>query len=236
MWYKSVRSQRVKFDASTGIVEAIVSVTGNKDLQGDVIMPGAFSKALLTNKAPKIVFQHDWDFPLGKTISAVELMPGDKRLPDSLFKAGCGGLLVVGQFTMADPKAAAIFAHLKAGSLDEFSIGFDVPDDGRQYDNKTDTNYLKSIYPLYEWSPVLYGANPATVPVAVKAFVPYIPDPADDEDEEYAQEPLGSLLRDRKPKKKRSKPSKTEKRTRDVEAHPLAFWEPNRGTFKGPAR
>lgn len=170
MQYKSARPEVLQLDADSGIVEAIVSVTGNKDYQNDTIMPGAYAKALADVKQSKIVFQHDWDFPLGKTISAVELMPGDKRLPEPLLKAGFGGLLVKGQFTMEDPRAAAIFAHLKAGSLDEFSIGFDVEDES--YDEKSGTRYLKSIYPLYEWSPVLYGANPATMPLAVKSAAP----------------------------------------------------------------
>lgn len=164
----------VNYDS--GQIEAIVSVTGNLDLQKDVIMPGAYRKALESGRLPKVVKQHDWKTWLGKTTDAEELRPGSPHLPAKLLSAGFGGVYVKGEFTMEDPVAAAVHAHLKRGVIDEFSVGFDVDQDGEgksaeEVDDQG-VRHIKSIFPWYEWSPVLMGANPATLPLAVKQAVP----------------------------------------------------------------
>lgn len=162
----------LKANFDNGIVEAIVSVTGNVDYQKDVIVPGAFNETLKSGRLPKVVKAHDWDTWLGKTVDAAEFMPGDAKLPAGIRDKGYGGLYVKGEFTMEDPIAAGVYAHLKRGVIDEFSIGFDIASDEKGLKAEEfidDIRYIKTAFPLYEWSPVLMGANPATLPLAVKS-------------------------------------------------------------------
>ncbi len=63
-----------------GEVSAICAVIAVPDQVGDIIVPGAFRRAL-TKTRPKIVYDHDWRRPMGRVREAVELMPGDSRLP-----------------------------------------------------------------------------------------------------------------------------------------------------------
>lgn len=67
-------------DEATGIVEALVAVTGIVDKVSDVIEIGALTKSL-RRQTPQMCLGHDWSRVIGRTISAVELLPGDPRLP-----------------------------------------------------------------------------------------------------------------------------------------------------------
>jgi len=144
-----------------GIVEAIVSVFGNVDSYGEVVMPGAFTKSL-ERKYPKAVLSHDWNNPVATTLEAEELMPGDARLPDAI--KAYGGLRVVGQFHKDIDDSWQTYLKIKAGLFDEFSIGYNVERDGW----KDGVRQLHEIA-LHEWSPVLVGANPATSLLQVKS-------------------------------------------------------------------
>jgi HK97 family phage prohead protease len=130
------------------IIEAYVSIFDNVDLVGDKIIKGAFEESL-RNKLPKGVWAHNWDEPIAKTLSAVE----DEK-----------GLLIRGQFIEGVQKSDEAYKLIKAGVIDEFSIGFRVLDDEWEEDG---TRIIKKAK-LYEWSPVLAGANPDTELVSVK--------------------------------------------------------------------
>ena len=182
MRYKSFRPEILKADDALGIVEAIVSVTGNKDLQDDVIDPGAWGPAIeharSTGRMPKITMDHRWSASnaIGKTLEMKELMPSDPLLPDNLKSAGYGGLWVKGQFNLDKQAAREAFSDLKFdpdGS--EFSVGFDVATDekGQKCEGPEDgANHIKAIKPLYEWSKVFMGANELTAPLSAKSTVP----------------------------------------------------------------
>lgn len=99
-------------DRKAGVVQAIVSVSGNLDSDGDVVCPGASDYGLKTLAAeglrPKGVWSHDWDTPIAKALKAEEVMPGNKSLPGKLMKGGLGGLRIEMQFNL---EAAAIKAN-----------------------------------------------------------------------------------------------------------------------------
>lgn len=145
-----------------GIVEAIVSVFGNADRQREVVKAGCFTKSLAAKK-PKGVWAHDWTKPIAKTLEARELMPGDAMLPAGLKMNG--GLYIKGQFNLNTQRGREAYEDLKFGTMDEFSIGFRVLADS--FDAKTGTRILEQCE-LYEWSPVLVGANPATTMLSLK--------------------------------------------------------------------
>lgn len=147
--FKTLKVNIKASDEGEGIVEARVSVFGNVDSYGEIVDKGAFLESL-ANKFPKGVWMHDWAKPIAKTLEAYE----DDE-----------GLYIKGKLIMEVQQAKEAYALMKEGVIDEFSIGYSVLAD------ELDTagyRHLKKIA-LYEWSPVLVGANPATELLGVKS-------------------------------------------------------------------
>lgn len=165
--HKSLGVQGCKvLSAEEGIVEAFVSGIGNKDSVGDIILPGAFEKFLRTRK-PKGVWSHDWEKPISKTLDIYEVPSGDSRLPLKMQLAGIGGLYVKTQFNLNTQLGKDAYETVKFfGDEAEWSIGYQVHD--QEYDKKTKAMLLKEIE-LFEYSPVLFGANELTSTVSIKA-------------------------------------------------------------------
>ena len=138
-----------KGDKDLGIIEAYVSIFNNIDLDGDIIKQGAF-KDSLKSKLPKGVWMHDWNLPIAKTLKAEE----DER-----------GLHIQAEFNLETQRGKEAYSDIKFGIIDEFSIGFKVLD--FEWD-ENDNRIIKKVK-LYEWSPVLAGANPDTQLLDVKA-------------------------------------------------------------------
>lgn len=143
-----VRVELKEDNGADGVIEAYVSVFGNTDSYGDVIVKGAFEDSL-KKKLPKGVWAHDWQQPIATTLEA---------------KEDAHGLYIKGQLVLGVQRADEARLLLKAGAIDEFSIGFTVED----YEEKDGVRYIKKIK-LYEWSPVLWGANDATELISVKS-------------------------------------------------------------------
>ena len=162
--HKSFPALSVKvLDKEQGILEAIVSVFTVLDCYDERIHPGFFAKSILA-KYPKGVWMHDWTIPVAKTLEAVELLPGDARLPDELKELG--GLYIKGQFNLDTQRGREAFSDIAFGIIDEFSIGFYPTNE--KYDPKTGITELYEGT-LIEWSPVLLGANPATTVISTKS-------------------------------------------------------------------
>lgn len=66
---------------TTGVIEALVAVTGVLDEVGDVLVPGAFARTL-RQRTPRPCLLHAWERKIGDTLSIRELLPGDPRLPE----------------------------------------------------------------------------------------------------------------------------------------------------------
>jgi len=136
-----------------GTFEAHVSVFGNVDSYGEVVDKGAFTEWLTqyAGRYPKGVWSHNWDEPIIKTLECRE---------DEI------GLYVKGQFVLEVQRAREIYALMKAGVITDFSFGFAVMEDS--YDEATGLRHLKKIA-IYEYSPVLVGANREATLIGVKA-------------------------------------------------------------------
>lgn len=143
-------------DEAKGIVEAVVSVFGNKDSDGDVLVKGAFAGSIQKSKAtgdyPPGVWMHDWTQPVCKTLDMWEAEDG---------------LHVKGQFFADDPDSWKAFTKIKNGLIKQYSFGFKTLKD----EQKSDARHILDV-DMYEWSPVLYGANSSTYTAAVKGEVP----------------------------------------------------------------
>lgn len=174
---KEVPFYLIKANDELGQVEAIVSVFGVLDLYNDVIHPGAYIKTI-TERTGKIrvLDNHRIDSVLaavGKPLQMRELRR--EELPPELlekFPSATGGLWTLTQFDMDTPEGEGAFKRLKSGTINEWSIGFDVLDWDKEkvvVDGKPIlVRNLRTIR-LWEYSVVLWGANQATETVLVKA-------------------------------------------------------------------
>ncbi len=155
-------------DEAEGIVEAYVSGIGNKDSVNDIIESGAFDASLKVRK-PKGVWSHNWDQPVSKTLEIYEVKAGSAELPMKMKSAGIGGLFVKTQFNLDTQAGRDAFSWVKFyGDESEWSIGYQVSES--EFDPKAKAMRLKAI-DLFEYSPVLFGANPLTSTVGVKTII-----------------------------------------------------------------
>lgn len=160
-----------------GQFEAIVSVFGNVDSYGDVVMPGAFKDTLAEwessgNPIP-VYYSHrmdDPDFNIGHVVEAAELLPGDPRLPDDL--KDLGGLWVKAQLDIDAPvpgsKAPQVHRLLKGRRITQFSFAYDVDEGGWAKRDDQEFYELRKLR-LYEVGPTPIGANQETELLAVKS-------------------------------------------------------------------
>ena len=160
-------------DDATGVVEAIVSVTGVRDHDDDIIEPGAYAKTLKA-RTPKGIFHHDWHRWASKTLVIEEWMPGDSRLPaqtkdGQAWPQGAGALYVKTQYNLATKEGSDAYQNVKFfGPECEWSVGYRVPA-GKSTRGKDGVRRIKEI-DLFEYSPVLFGANSMSSTLAVKTL------------------------------------------------------------------
>lgn len=168
MYRKSFAAEFKTLDEAEGVVEAIVNTTGIVDRQKDVVEPGAFRKAT-GGKLPKVVNSHQGSEFLGKVLSMREIMPGDANLPMALAQKGLGAFAVKMQFNLETQAGREMFSNVKGGYVDEWSFMFTILD--AQYDAKG-IRHIKLIDEIFEVSPVLVGANQATLTLSAKSYSP----------------------------------------------------------------
>jgi len=171
----------LKADEDSGVVDAYVSIMGiiDDDSPPDMIMQGAFAKTIQergpigANKI-RVLWQHSWRDVIGLPLALEEhdrsQLPAEvlKRYPEAT-----GGLFTRTQFVLDVQQAREAFALYKAGAMSEWSIGFDTINyEWDQDDNEQEFRRLRELR-LWEYSPVTWGANPATVTTDVKEGKPY---------------------------------------------------------------
>lgn len=151
--------------ADAGTFTALVSVFGNEDSYGDVVLPGAFTDTLAEWKASgnpiPVIWSHDWADPdshLGWVTDARETEKGleiDAQIDPA---------------DLADPRSRAskVYRLLKGGRVTQFSFAYDVIDGGFGTADGRDVYELRTLK-LYEVGPTLIGANQETELLAVKA-------------------------------------------------------------------
>ena len=142
--------------SGTGLIEGLASTYGGEpDRQGDIVLPGAFRATLAAHKAagtaPAMLWAHQMERPVGRWL-AIDDDPA--------------GLRVKGQFNLKTEAGREAFEHAKAGDVGAFSIGFIVPEGGREYAGNG-CWHLKRI-DLAEISLVAAGANPRARVTSVK--------------------------------------------------------------------
>lgn len=145
-----------------GEFEAIVSVFGNVDSYGDVVMEGAFVDDLAAWSAKgdpiPVVWAHDWADPFSHLGTVVAAEEREK------------GLWVHGRVEDLDTnaKAAQVYRLLKGRRVTQFSFAYDVLEGGWGKREDREVYELRKMH-IHEVGPCLLGANQETELLAVKA-------------------------------------------------------------------
>lgn len=143
---------QVKALGDAGRFEGYASVFGNVDQGQDVVERGAFKEVVKTRDGKVVVlYMHSMRDPIGKA----NVVEDDK------------GLHVDGQLVLGDAIARKAYEHMKAGTIDGMSIGFDILPNGAEVTN-AGIRKLRALK-LWEVSVVTFGMNPLARVDAVKA-------------------------------------------------------------------
>jgi HK97 family phage prohead protease len=183
-----VATKVIKETEDAGIVEHFFAVMGNIDHDRDRIMPGAFSKTLEGGVGRiRVLDSHNFSSAtdaLGSSLKIEEV--GRERLPDTIkseFPDAVGAMRAETRFNLKTQKGHDTFHLLKAGDLDEWSFGYaNVRTDFETVQAVNDRRgwtlsdageeiriqNLRELE-LFEYSPVIWGANSATSTVGAKS-------------------------------------------------------------------
>jgi uncharacterized protein len=140
------------------MVTVYASAFGNKDSDGDIVMPGAFLKTLRENgpESSKPRIKHLWQHSSWEVIGKPSKMEEDQK-----------GLLATSEIakTARGNDALALYDL----NLLEHSIGYRVVKSYR--DESTETTQLTELQ-LWEYSSVTWGANENTPLIGMKSLTP----------------------------------------------------------------
>lgn len=144
---------QIKSVSDQGVVTGYASIFDNVDLGGDKILgPAPFEEIVRTSDGKVLhLYAHDsygYTPSAGLPIGKADVEQNDK------------GLYFESQLLMADPFVKErIYPHMKAGTLDGMSIGYDVLPFGADYDDESRVRLLKRLK-LWEISACVWGMNP----------------------------------------------------------------------------
>jgi len=193
---KAGRAWLLNADAAQGVVEAIVSVFGVLDDGDDIVAPGAYAKTIHENgDRVKVLDQHATDSVL-RVVGVVMAMRevGRNQLPAEVlakYPDASGGLWTQTQYLINTQEGKGVFDRIVAGAVNEYSIGYTTIKSEYRKETRPDgttvsARILKEVR-LWEYSPVIWGMNPATATVDVKRVPP-------DEENEEDTLPIDVLL------------------------------------------
>jgi HK97 family phage prohead protease len=162
--HKNVTFSVKAIDDEQGLIEAYGSVFNVNDEGDDIVRPGAFKRTIQNSKArvqagkakflAAMLWQHDANQPIGGWYDLRE---------DS------HGLLCKGKIILTTQLGRDVYELIKAGVIDQFSIGYDIMSGGAHYDSKTGYRELTELR-LWEISPVTFAMNQEALLIGVKAM------------------------------------------------------------------
>jgi HK97 family phage prohead protease len=137
---------------AVGTFEGYASVFDVIDSYGDVVVKGAFRKSISMRPKVKMLWQHNQYEPIG----SIELLGEDDK-----------GLRVRGSINLGTTKGKDVYALLKAGHIDQMSIGYFT--DKSDFDKTKNIRYLQEI-DVREVSVVSFPANEDAKIIDVKSL------------------------------------------------------------------
>ena len=158
--HKISQLENVKvIDDQEGIVEAFVNSMGQPDSDGDIIVPSAFDSSIEQNMPVTVLLGHDPSKVVGKVLEAHAINFGDSaKLYNKI------------QFNLDTQLGRETFSNVAGGFIKEWSVGFNIPEGGSEYETESDDTYrvIKDL-DWVEVSSVIRGASPETTTISAKA-------------------------------------------------------------------
>lgn len=142
----------IKGVSDEGEFEGYGSIFGNKDLGGDIIIKGAFSKSIATNPV-SMLWQHDNKQPIGVY---------------SEVKEDAKGLYVKGKLSLGVKQADEARILMKDGAIKGLSIGYYIKE--FEWDAEQEAYILMEVE-LHEVSLVTFPMNTLAVVESVKTLL-----------------------------------------------------------------
>lgn len=181
--HKTLPIYIVSSDDALGIIDAVVNIFGIIDLGDDVIHNGAYTKTLNergNQVKVRVLDSHNTDSiqrVIGKPLEIREIGRDElARLAPQVIAEhpeATGGLFTRTQFLLNTHEGDGAYKRLAAGAVDEWSIALDAlqVEYGKAKTPEGKEKTVRHIYQikLYEYSPVIWGMNQATVTTAVKS-------------------------------------------------------------------
>jgi HK97 family phage prohead protease len=137
----------------TGVFEGYASTFNEKDLGGDIVVPGAFAKSLKSRGAKGVRMFADHDSR--NRVGVWEAIAEDEK-----------GLFVKGRLLVEKANGRDAYVDLKEGALDGLSIGFRTIKD--KYDGRRKARMLEEL-DLLEISLVSFPMNESARVTGVKS-------------------------------------------------------------------
>jgi len=150
-------------DTSQGIVTGYFAMFGSKDLDGDIIEQGAFTKTV-QERGPggKGLIKYLLDHDRNKAVAKIEQLYEDSK--GLYYEAKVGSHMAGKDF----------LEMVKSGIINQHSFGFSVPKDKSYFDQSRKANIIKEVM-MYEGSAIQFlGANPETTHIGLKSFEDYL--------------------------------------------------------------
>lgn len=157
---KTITSEIKEVDSTQGLIEAFTNSMGVVDSDGDVIDPVAFNGSIAKNLPIPVLAGHDSQAIVGKVLSArpVHISEDEYRLHTLM------------QMNLETQSGREAFSNIKGGFVREWSVGFNVPEEGWEYEGegKNQTRRIKDL-DWVEVSTVIRGASPQTQTISAKS-------------------------------------------------------------------
>lgn len=146
-------------DTQKGVVSGYFALFGNKDLDGDIIEPGAFTKTI-QERGPngKKLIKYLLDHDRTKAVARIDELYEDEK--------GLRYTAKIGSHSLGQDFAKMV----ESGIINQHSFGFSVPKDKSYFDQSRKANIIKEVM-MYEGSAIQFlGANPETTFIDLKSM------------------------------------------------------------------
>ena len=146
-------------DTQKGVVSGYFAIFGNKDLDGDIIEPGAFTKTI-QERGPngKKLIKYLLDHDRTKAVARIDELYEDEK--------GLRYTAKIGSHSLGQDFAKMV----ESGIINQHSFGFSVPKDKSYFDQSRKANIIKEVM-MFEGSAIQFlGANPETTFIDLKSM------------------------------------------------------------------
>jgi HK97 family phage prohead protease len=162
--FKTFSFQVKAIDDDQGLIEAYGSVFGNEDEGCDIVDQGSFKRTIKNSKSRVAAGKSEFLAMMLWNHDAEHFLPigGWYDLQEDTH-----GLLGKGKIIINTQLGRDVYTLIKEKVINEFSIGYEVMENGSYYEKSTGIRHLTELR-LWEVSPVVFAMNTEALLVGIK--------------------------------------------------------------------